>query len=162
MTNYFNRLEPTELALSSKVYEVAYSFAQTGNETDYFQIKTGAKTPMIIALEVATSAEPLKVSLLEAPTMTDGTIAVTAYNMRRPSANTATTTFFSNPTYTSGGVAVNIHLVTAGKGGGAITAEAGIWVLKASTNYLLKVEQLTNQATTNCINIVFAEDYPSA
>lgn len=162
MTNYFSRLEPTELALSSKVYEVSYTFAQTGNETDYFQIKTGAKTPMILGLEVSTSAEPLKVTLLEAPTMTNGAAAVTAYNMRRPSANTATTTFFSDPTFTSGGTAINIHLVTAGKGGGAITHEAGIWVLKASTNYLLKVEQLTNQSTTNCINIVFAEDYPSA
>lgn len=162
MSNYFNRLEPTELALSSKVYEVSYSFSQTGNETDYFQIKTGAKTPMIIALNVSTSTEPLKLTLLEAPTMTNGTTAVTAYNMRRPSTNTATTTFFSDPTFTSGGTPVNFHVVTAGKGGGAITSEVGIWVFKASTNYLLKVEQLSNQATTVTINIVFAEDFPSA
>lgn len=161
MTNFFSRLEPFELALQGKVWEMSYSFAQTGSETDYFQMKTNAKSPAILHFEVASSAEPLKVTLLEAPTMTTGTSAVTAYNMNRVKDTAATTQFFSDPTFTSGGTAINIHLVTAGKGGGAISAEAGAWKLKTATNYLVKVEQLTNQATTVSINIVFAEDYGS-
>lgn len=158
-TNYFTRLEPTELALAGKVYELSYTATLGGNATTYFQMKTASKPVMLIHLEISSSSEPLKVSLLEAPTMTNGTTAVASYNMNRSKLTTATTLFYSDPTYTSGGTTVNIHLVTAGKGGGAITAEAGAWILKTATNYLIKVEQLTNQATTVAYNAVFSEDY---
>ncbi|NBO56461.1 MAG: hypothetical protein EBU84_18140 [Actinobacteria bacterium] len=159
MTNFYSRLEPLELALAGKTYEMSYTVALTGNQTTYFQMKSNNKPTMLVHFEVSSSAEPLKVTLLEAPTMTDGTTAVTAYNMKRDSLNTPTLLFYSNPTFTSGGTPINIHIVTAGKGGGAITAESGVWVLKTSTNYLIKVEQLTNQATTVAYNAVFSEDY---
>lgn len=159
VTNFFARLEPFDLSLQGKLWEVSYSFAQTGNETDYFQLKTNAKSPAILNLEVSSSAEPLKLTVLEAPTMTNGTTAVASYCMNRVKDTTATTQFYSDPTFTSGGTPINIHIVTAGKGGGAISAESGAWKLKTATNYLLKIEQLTNQATTVSINIVFSEDY---
>ena len=159
MTNYYTRLEPLELALAGKTYEMSYSTTLTGNQTVYFQMKTNNKATMLVHFEVSSSAEPLKVTLLEAPTMTNGTTAVTAYNMKRDSLSTAATLFYSDPTYASGGTPVNIHLVTAGKGGGAITAESGVWILKTSTNYLVKVEQLTNQATVVAYNAVLSEDY---
>lgn len=159
MTNYYTRLEPLELALAGKTFEMSYTVSLTGNQTTYFQIKTNNKPTMLVHFEVSSSAEPLKATLLEAPTMTNGTTAVASYNMKRSSLTTADTTFFSDPTFTSGGTPINIHIVTAGKGGGAITAESGVWVLKTATNYLVKVEQLTNQATTVAYNAVFSEDY---
>jgi len=159
VTNFFTRLLPTELALAGKVYEVSYVDSLSGSETTYFQIQTSTKPMMLIHLEISSSAEPLQITLLETPTMTNGTMAVNSYNMKRSSANAATTLFYSNPTYTSGGAPVNIHIVTAGKGGGAISAESGVWVLKTSSNYLVKLEQLSNQATVTSYNIVFAEDY---
>lgn len=158
-TNYFTRLLPAELALAGKVYEMSYTDSMSGSETTYFQVKTGSVPVMLIHLEVSSSAEALKVTLLEAPTMTNGTNAVASYNMNRASASTAATLFYDNPTFTSGGTPVNIHIVTAGKGGGAITAESGVWVLKVNTNYLIKTEQLSNQATVACYNAVFSEGY---
>lgn len=159
MTNYFQRLDPQELALQQKVFEVSHSVALTGSQTNYVQVKTNAKNPMILALEVSSSAEPCKLTVLENPTVTNGTTALTPYNMYRPSTVTATTQFFSDPTSISSGTAVNVHIITAGKGGSAISAESGVWVLKTATSYILKVEQLSNQATTIAYNIVFSEGY---
>ena len=162
MTNYFARLDPQELALAQKVFEVSHSVSLTGSQTTNFQIKTGAKAPLILALEVSSSAEPCKLTMLETPTITNGTTVVTAYNMFRPSSVAATTLFYSDPTGISGGTAVNVHIITAGKGGSAISSESGAWVLKKNTSYVLKVEQLSNQATTVAFNVVLAEDFPSA
>jgi hypothetical protein len=162
MTNYFSRLQAQELALAKKIFEVSHDVGLTGSQTTYFQIKTVTTAPMILHLEVSSSDQPCKLTVLENPTVTLGTTAITPYNMYRLSTNQAVTLFYSNPTSISGGTAINTHIITAGKGGSAVSAESGVWILKKNTSYVLKVEQLSNQATTIAFNIVFAEEYGSA
>lgn len=157
MTNYFAKIDPYELSLAGHVFSVSGSYTFTGNETKYLQIITGAKSPVIIRHVVSSSAEPLRVTAIENPTVTNGTTAITAINLNRLSSTAAITTFKSDPTSISGGTAIHVDLVTAGKGAGAQSEETGVWTLKKDTKYLWKLEQLTNQATTVTVEMMFAE-----
>ena len=159
MTNFFSRLEPLELSLAGKVWSVTFSASLTGNQTAYLQIKTGSASPLVVGYFLESSAEPLKATALETPTVTDGTSAVTPYNMNRTSTVTPTTLFYSNPTSVSGGAPIAIDIVTAGKGAGATAESHGVWKLKPNTSYVWKVEQLTNQATQIVGSIMFSENY---
>lgn len=161
MTNFFTRLDPLELALAGKLWEVVFTASLDGNQTTYLQIKTGAVSPLIVSYSLDSSTEPLKVTALEAPTVTDGTSAVTPYNMNRVKGTSPTTLFYTNPTSISGGTTIDITLVTAGKGGGAEAGSHGAWKLKTATSYVWKIEQLTNQATVIAGSIVFSENYGS-
>jgi hypothetical protein len=159
MTNFFTRLEPLELSLASKLWQVTFSASLAGNQTTYLQIKTGSASPLISSYFVQSSAEPLKVTALESPTVTDGTVAVTPYNLNRTSTAAPTTLFYSNPTSISSGSPIAVDIVTAGKGAGASAESHGAWKLKPSTSYVWKIEQLTNQATEVVGAIVFSEGY---
>jgi hypothetical protein len=159
MTNFFTRLEALELSLAGKLWQVTFSASLTGNQTAFLQIKTGSVSPLITSYFVESSAEPLKATALESPTVTDGTSAVTPYNLNRTSTATPTTLFYSNPTSVSSGSPIAIDIVTAGKGAGASAESHGAWKLKPNTSYVWKVEQLTNQSTQIVGGIVFSEGY---
>lgn len=159
MTNHFSRLEPLEMSLGGILYQVVFSASLTGNQTTYLQIKTGAVSPLITMYELESSAEPLKVTALETPTVTNGTTAITPRNLNRTKATTATTQFFSDPTGISGGTTLDITIVTAGKGSGSSAENHGAWKLKTDTSYIWKLEQLTNQVTTVVGRIIFSEGY---
>lgn len=162
MSNYFNHLNNRELGLSGLAYSASFSSSLTGNQTVYLQIKTGAKTCFIIGYSFSSSAEPLKLTAIESPTLTNGTSAVTARNLNRQSANTATTLFYTDPTGISGGTTIHVEVCTAGKGAGAAVGDDHGWLLKKNTSYLWKIEQLTNQATVVAGELTFAEDFRSA
>ena len=159
MTNHFSRLEPVELSLGGLLYQASFSTTLSGNQTSYLQIKTGAVSPLVISYEVESSAEPLKVTALETPTLTDGTTLVASRNMNRIKTTNATTLFYSDPTGISGGTVLDIMIVTAGKGSGAAAESRGAWKLKPNTSYVWKIEQLTNQATVIAGQIVFSEGF---
>lgn len=162
MANFFSRLDNKELSLQGLAYEVNGYYTFTGNQTKYFQIKVNATAPLILIHSVSSSAEPFRVQWLEGPTMTDGTTEVTAYNMKRTVTAASVTKFYTDPTYTSGGTVINQYLVTAGKAGGSEGgADGGHWKLKVNTNYLVKLEQLTNQSTSALVHFHFAESYGS-
>lgn len=159
MTNFFTRLEPLELSLAGRLWSVSFTTSLSGNQTANLQIKTGAVSPLITSYTHESSAEPMKATLLETPTVTDGTVAVTPYNMNRIKTGSPTTLFYSNPTSISGGTAIEIDVITAGKGAGASAQSHGAWKLKSDTSYVWKIEQLTNQATLLTTTIVFSETF---
>jgi hypothetical protein len=162
MTNYFNRLDDRELALNGFSYSVSFTLSFLGNETKYLQIKTGAVTCWISDYQLASSAEPLSLTAIESPTLTNGTTALPSFCTNRQRANTATTLFYSNPTSVSGGTVIHREVCTAGKGAGASLTDSHNWILKKNTSYLWKIEQLTNQVTTVAGELLFREGYPSA
>lgn len=162
MTNYFSRLQPQELALSGKSFIVSFALSFAGNETKYLQIKTGSVTCWVDSWKISSSAEPLKISVIETPTLTNGTTAVAAFCLNRQRATTASTLFYSDPTGISGGTVIHVEICTAGKGAGATDSDTSNWILKKNTSYLWKMEQLTNQATSVTGELHFHEDYPSA
>jgi hypothetical protein len=157
MTNYFSKIDPYELSLSGKAFMVHYDWALTGNETKYFQMKTGNVTAVMLYQDWSSSSEPIKLTVLETPTVTNGTNEVTAYNKDRQSLTAAVTKFYSNPTSVSSGTAIHVDVITSGKGSGAHSPDVSVWSLKKSTSYVFKVEQLTNQATTVGMELIFAE-----
>lgn len=157
MTNYFSKIDPYELSLAGNVFSVSGAYSFSGSETKYLQIITAAKSPVILHYRVSSSAEPLKVTAIENPTVTNGTTAVTPCNLNRLLATTPVTTFKSDPTSISGGTTLHVEIVTAGKGAGASSDESGAWTLKKNTKYVWKLEQLTNQATTVVVELMFAE-----
>jgi len=158
MTNYFQKIDPYEVSLAGRAFAVSASYSFSGNQTKYLQINTGAeKAPMLMDFKIASSVEPLRVSLVEAPTITNGTTAVVAYNLNRLSATTATLTAFSDPTSVSSGTTLHVDLCTAGSKAGANASDSHSWTLKKNTKYVLKMEQLTNQSTSVTVELVFAE-----
>lgn len=157
MTNYFAKIDPYELSLAGHVFSVSGSYTFTGSQTKYLQIITGAKSPVILKYLVSSSAEPMRVTAIENPTVTNGTTGITAINLNRLSSTEAITTFKSDPTDISEGTAIHVDLVTAGKSVGASSEETGVWTLKKNMKYLWKLEQLTNQATTVIVELMFAE-----
>lgn len=162
MTNYFNRLRPQELSLAGKSFAVSFALSFAGNETKYLQIKTGSVTCWVDGWQIASSAEPLKISVIETPTLTNGTTAVPSYCLNRQRNTTASTLFYSDPTSISGGTVIHVEICTASKGAGAQDDDVSNWILKKNTSYLWKMEQLTNQVTTVAGELLFNEGYPSA
>ena len=159
MSNFFQRLDTLELSLAGKVFDMTFESTLAGLALVYLQIKTGAKKPILLGYQLSSSAEPLLAEAFEAPTVTNGTTAITAYNLKRSSAITPTTLFYSDPTSVSGGTKIQALVVTAGKGGGAVATEAGAWQLNINTSYVWKITNLTNQTTRISGQIQFAEDY---
>lgn len=157
MTNYFNKIDPYEVSLAGKVFSMSAAYSFTGNQTKYFQFITGAKSPMLLDCKIVSSAEPLRVTLLENPTITDGSTEVAAYNLNRLSATTAVTTATTDPTGVSAGTSLHVDICTAGKAAGADASETLSWTFKKNTKYAWKLEQLTNQTTSVVVEMVFAE-----
>ena len=163
MTNYFDHLDIFPMVMNGEIFSLSFSDDLTGNETIYLQIKTGTKSCAIMNWHVASSAQPIKVTAIEAPTITDGTTAIAARNVnRQKSTSTATTLFYSDPTSVSAGTSLHIDLAGAGKhsGGGIVAGQ--MWLLKKNTSYVWKIEQLNNSATTVTGTLVFAEGFRSA
>lgn len=162
MTNHFSRLDPYELSINGLVYAAPMYLELSGNETVYVQIKTAATTAMVVGYHISSSAEPIKVTALEAPTVTDGTIEIVSYKMNRQRTGNAVTKLYSNPTGVSGGTAIFYDLATAGKHSGSALGSGDVWVLKKNTSYLWKIEQLTNSATKVTGELNWSEGYPSS
>jgi hypothetical protein len=157
--SYFSRIDPYELALSGRLWTFTFQKALTGSEVVNLQIKTGTKTATILNYEIASSSEPLLLEFVEAPTITNGTTAVTPYNLNRQKNTTPSTVFYSNPTSISEGTVVHYDIVTAGKGAGAAHQSGEVWTLKTSTSYLLRLTQSTNQATKLTVSLLISEDF---
>lgn len=162
MTNYFARLDPYEMSINGLVFAAPFYLELSGNETVNLQIKTGTTTAMIIAYRISTTAEPLKVSAIESPTITDGTTPIPSYKVNRQRTGSSTISLFSNPTSVSGGTLINVDVTTAGKHSGGGFAMGHPWILKKSTSYQWKIEQLSNSATKVAGELVWAEGYPSS
>lgn len=163
MTNYFEHLETFPMMMNGEIYSLSFTDDLTGNETIYLQIKTGATSCLILNWFLASTLQPVKFTKIETPTVTNGTTAVTAYNVNRQrSTTTPTTLFYSDPTSISGGTVLHIDTAGASKHAGGGDLDGQLWLLKKNTSYLWKVEQLNNQATTIVGSIVFSEGFKSA
>jgi hypothetical protein len=162
MTNYFEHLEAFPMMMNGEIYSLSFTDDLTGSETIYLQIKTGAKSCLVLNWSLASTLQPVKVTTIESPTITNGTTAVASYNFNRQKTATATTLFYSDPTSISAGTVIHIDTAGASKHAGGSSLDAELLLLKKNTSYVWKVEQLNNQATTIVGSIVFAEDFKSA
>lgn len=88
----------------------------------------------------------ITIQLIEAPTITTGSTAVTPVNRRRIGTPTASLlTVKNNPTAVSGGTILDQDYIGGGTGAGGSTTSGGNaandneWVLKPATTYVIKV-----------------------
>lgn len=102
------------------------------------------------------------VHLYEAPTTTADGTPVSAVNRRRNSPKVSTMSVFGAPTVTDNGLTLeHAHVFGTGSQGshisggiGGITAD---WVLKANTDYLIGIENLSGAILSYTANFIWAE-----
>jgi hypothetical protein len=132
----------------------------TGNGTvKYFEFITPDDfLHHIIGCEAVSDATAdLVIELIEAPTITDGTIQVAPINMDRRKSKQAKTIFYSNPTAVSGGTVIKTSFL----GGGKTMADSAYAtteiLLKKATKYVIKVTSLGTGTTNFYIKNIFYE-----
>jgi hypothetical protein len=152
------RYEPYDLSLQGRVFSISLSGAINSGSTSYAQVKTAAKKVTVIHYDLVSLTENMKFTVLEAPTITDGTSEVTPINVNRNSAETAVTKFYSNPSGVSGGTTILIHGMPSGvnKVGGS-SDHSQTWSILPNTSYAIKLENLGNSTNTFVFNMAFFE-----
>lgn len=160
MTKYDNPIngDLIDLSRSGSVFNVSAYFSVASPGTAYFQIKTDSRDVVILHYDLITDQQPVRFKAIEAPTVTDGTVAVPARNVNRNSLITATVLLYSNPTSISGGTTLVDWVVPSGanKTGGSITS-ADVWTLKGSTSYIVSVENTGNNTTNATFTMTWLE-----
>lgn len=101
--------------------------------------------------------------MFEAPTTTDDGTAVPRLNRNRRSATVADLLVFTGPTVTIDGTELLVAFIPGGTGGNALGGQGetfGEWILDESTDYLLRVTNLTGQVQPVSIEINWYEPGP--
>lgn len=99
-------------------------------------------------LEFGADRFPWLVEIVEAPTLTTGASAITAYNRLRTSSNTCDCTLKSNPTVISGGTVIEAYYAGGGNGvGGRSSADSRSTdlevIFKKDTTYLIRATNIS-------------------
>ena len=127
----------------------------------YIQNKTGSRIFHTISREhTFDGGGPFLVEIIEAPTLTDGTIEIFAVNMNRNSTKTHSARFFVNPTAISGGTILDtIYMPATGTGVNTVGfgGEGNERNLKTNTDYLIKVTNNGTQPGTLWTRVIFFE-----
>lgn len=139
-----------------EMFHAAYTNASVSNGANVdLQITTGLKEAHT-SWEVFAGGQ-VTVSLYEAPTTSAGT-AVTAYNMKRLSANVPLSAVVHTPTVSATGsiTLVNGRILPGGTSpttrvGGGIRSGSE-WILKPSTKYMMRVNN--SSGGTIAVNVV--------
>jgi len=124
-------------------YEVNGYGTIANNASKYFLAKTNQNRLYFNGFAFNSTAGNILIELLEAPTVTANGTAITPANTNREIVNIATSNIYVDPTITTQGTQLFAKKVLS-IGAGAHTAE-GIaldsleWVLKADTNYAIKI-----------------------
>lgn len=101
---------------------------------------------------------PITVTVTEAPTVTDGTIAITAVNMNRLSTKMHTAQFFVDPTAISGGILLDtLYLPATGPNSTGFAGEGAERNLKPNTDYMLTATNSGSQDSTFWTRVIFFE-----
>lgn len=157
MTNHFLRLEPFELSLGGKTFNMSFSTSLATDAITNLQIKTNAKSCVVLDWGVGSTDQPVTISAIESPTVTNGTTAIPAYCTNRVFNTSIGTQFYSDPTSISGGTVIYSERIPAGKGSGGTTGNQHVWVLKPSTSYVWRITNVGNQTTNVSGGLFFAE-----
>ena len=98
----------------------------------------------------------VQLELIEAPTITDGTTAVTIANRDRTVSKTANTTAFSDPTAISAGTKLLTYTfnTTGTNNPPATDGEYLDFNLKKNTKYLIKLTNLNGTTATTFCNVL--------
>lgn len=140
--------DPIDLSRNERSFHISQYFTVASSTTVYFQIITGAREALLFQWGLVAATQSCRFTALEAPTVTDGTTAITPQRINRDTSGTTTLTLYSNPTSISGGTTLVDAVIPSGgnkTGGGA--SESVYWTMKPSTDYVASVQNLGNSDT---------------
>jgi hypothetical protein len=114
----------------------------------YFQIITGAREALLFQWGLIAATQSCRFKALEAPTVTDGTTAITPQRINRDTNIATTLTLYSNPSSISGGTTlVDVVLPSGGNKTGGGATDSVFWTMKPNTDYVASIENLGNSET---------------
>jgi hypothetical protein len=155
-----NEVTATLLTKKAKVYRSGAEFELESLATQFVQLVTGNVDTYCYGAIVNSAASSMEYSLLEAPTVTNGTtpLTFTAYNRLREDVPHFLA--YSNPTNVSGGVTIKEHRsYTAHSGKQPIETELNghPLVLKRNTNYVFRLKNNDNNTRKFFVEFVLME-----
>jgi len=140
--------DPLDLSRNERSFHISQYFTVAQSATAYFQIVTGAREALLFDWNLVAATQSCRFKALEAPTVTDGTTAITPQRINRDTSTATTLTLYSDPTSISGGTTLVDAVIPSGgnKTGGGVSNHV-FWTLKPSTDYVVSVENLGNSDT---------------
>jgi hypothetical protein len=138
-------------------FNVAGTIAQSA--TTPFQFITGSYDCIVISYGLTSGTQPIQMTVREAPTVTDGTSAVTPLHLNRNYSSGSSITGYSNPTSISGGTTILTSLIpSGGNKSGGVVGNAVIWTMKKNSDYTVQLANLGNNDTLYQFSWVWLED----
>lgn len=137
-----------DLSRNERAFHVSVYFTVASGATSHFQIITGAREAFLFQWNLTSDTEPCRFTAVEAPTVTDGTTAITPQRINRDTSTATTMTIYSDPTSISGGTTLVDVIIPSGgnKTGGGVSNNV-YWTLKPNTDYVASVENVDSQPT---------------
>lgn len=147
------------------LFETFYKASVNAAANMDISILTPAATAGYVHLRpsaVSGSGDKITITLHEAVTMTGGT-GLTSYNHNRNSTKTAGVVAKHTPTVTNTGTAIGQGFIGGGTGvGGSVSGgergEQNEWVLKPTTQYLLRINNASSAANIINANVLWYEE----
>ena len=154
----WTRFDPYDLCLQGRIFSVSFDGSIEAGATSWAQMKVNANAVTVVHYDLIALTENITMTVYEAPTITDGSTAVTPVNVNRRSAETATAQFYTNPTSVSGGTFLLVSGMpsSANKVGGT-TAHTEVWSLTPNTSYGIKMVNNGNSTTGIVFTMLFFE-----
>jgi hypothetical protein len=151
--------EPDDLSKRGLVFLLHEFFDIPGTTTIYFAMTTNTVPVEFAFYDIASSAEFVKGSLLEAPTVTLGSTTIHGHNLNRQFSDAHDVTFHT-ATGVSGGTPIASELIGSGSKAGGTISSLKIHVLKPDTTYVMRFQNMGNQATVLHLNLGWVENAP--
>jgi hypothetical protein len=166
-----NRPYWLQYLFNKKMFSLSHRYTIGDSESVYFQFKTGAN-PRYLAHVIERTMDveaggPIYLEIIEAPTLTDGTLPPDTFsNMdRRLYRDTGATrpsdaSAYINPTNISGGLLFDTDFLTTGGGpktSGSIKSGITERPLRPNTDYILKFTNEGSQDSSLHLKIVWYE-----
>lgn len=146
---------------AGQMFSWDHKFTIPSAGTVYYEVETGlSRLHHTLTRGLAVDGGgPITLRLIEAPTLTDGTLKA-ANNMDRRSAKIAATKFYTNPTGVAGGTVIEEMFIPTGGGPNtSASLQAGLTerILKPNTKYVVSILNSGAQPSTVEVNILFYE-----
>jgi len=151
-----------DLSRNERAFHISQYFTVLQSATNYFQITTGAREIFLINWSLVAATQSCRFKAIEAPTLTDGTTAITPVHIHRNETAATSMTLYSNPTSISGGTTLVDAIIPSGgnKTGGAAGSTV-FWTLKPNTDYIASIQNLGNSDTICTFEMAWLELGPS-
>ncbi len=136
------------------------TIANVGGVHDFMAVVPAGTFPHFRSITISTDNGPIAVQFFEDTTVSASGSLITAYNNSRSSLNVTTVLIYDSPTVTSAGVVLETIVIPGNKQTGSFGSESSNeWILKPSTNYIIRVTNNTIGAGDSevTINMFFYE-----